>query len=118
MDPGVYLSLDGGGTWKKINRNLGQPDKIVDVKPDPYNENVLWCASWGSGWFIGYLEGTTKGWMEKRFVSCRPGRRIGTLITNCGPRRIRRLSVYENGKILRTSVFPVKRKADVVVGKK
>lgn len=61
-NPGLYLSKDGGKTWKKINKNLGQPDKIVDVKPDPYNENVLWCASWGCGWYVAYLNGTSEGW--------------------------------------------------------
>ncbi|MFC2099065.1 WD40/YVTN/BNR-like repeat-containing protein, partial [Bacteroidota bacterium] len=64
MNPGIYLSENGGESWKKINRNLGQPDKIVDVKPDPYNENVLWCASWGCGWYVAYLNGTTKAWSE------------------------------------------------------
>ncbi|QBG46861.1 hypothetical protein EGM51_05415 [Verrucomicrobia bacterium S94] len=51
MNPGIYLSEDAGETWRKINRGLGQPDKIVDVKPDPYDESQLWCASWGCGWF-------------------------------------------------------------------
>ena len=55
MNPGVYLSTDAGESWKKINKGLGQPDKIVDVKPDPYEENVLWCASWGCGWFKAVL---------------------------------------------------------------
>lgn len=64
MNPGIYLSLDAGDTWRKINRNLGQPDKVVDVKPDPYNENVLWSALWGSGWYVGYLKGV-KGWSER-----------------------------------------------------
>ena len=63
-NPGVYISKNGGENWTKINRGLGQPDKIVDVKPDPYNENVLWCASWGCGWFIAYLNGTKKGWLK------------------------------------------------------
>lgn len=65
MNPGIYLSVDEGVNWKKINRGLGQPDKIVDVKPDPRNENVLWCASWGCGWFMAYLNGTKKGWIKQ-----------------------------------------------------
>ena len=64
MNPGIYLSTDGGKSWKKINKGLGQPDKIVDVKPDPYNKDVLWCAGWGSGWFISYLNGVTEGWAQ------------------------------------------------------
>ncbi|NME67797.1 hypothetical protein HHU12_07475 [Flammeovirga aprica JL-4] len=64
-NPGVYLSQNGGKTWNKINKGLGQPNKIVDVKPDPYNENVLWCASWGCGWFITYLNNDEKGWLTQ-----------------------------------------------------
>lgn len=56
MNPGVYLSQDGGKNWKKINKGLGQPDKIVDVKPDPFNKNILWCASWGCGWFKAIIK--------------------------------------------------------------
>jgi photosystem II stability/assembly factor-like uncharacterized protein len=64
MNPGIYLSLDGGNSWKKINRNLSNNDKIVDAKPDPYNKNVIWAAGWGSGWYVGYINGTTKeGWL-------------------------------------------------------
>ncbi|MEH0152698.1 hypothetical protein V6R21_01055 [Limibacter armeniacum] len=65
MNPGVYLSKDGGKSWKKINQNLGQPDKIVDVKPDPYNENLIWCASWGCGWFVAEIDAVKEGWTSK-----------------------------------------------------
>jgi hypothetical protein len=65
MNPGVYLSQDAGNTWRKINHGLGQPDKIVDIKPDPFNENVLWCASWGCGWFVAYLDEATQTWMSQ-----------------------------------------------------
>ncbi len=50
-NPGAYISFDGGESWIKANRGLGQPDKITDLKPDPYNKNVFWCALWGSGWY-------------------------------------------------------------------
>lgn len=63
MNPGVYLSEDAGNTWSKINHNLANYDKIVDVKPDPFNENVLWASGWGSGWYITYLNGQ-QGWMK------------------------------------------------------
>ncbi len=53
LNPGAYVSFDGGVSWEKINRGLGQPDKIVDFKPDPYDESVFWCALWGSGWYKG-----------------------------------------------------------------
>ncbi|MWW25309.1 VPS10 domain-containing protein [Algibacter lectus] len=64
MNPGIYLSQDGAKSWTKINNGLGQPNKMVDVKPDPYNKNVLWSAAWGSGWFITYLNGSTEGWSK------------------------------------------------------
>ncbi|CDF79828.1 glycoside hydrolase (GHnc), partial [Formosa agariphila KMM 3901] len=63
-NPGIYLSKDGAESWTKINKGLGQPNKMVDVKPDPYNKNVLWSAGWGSGWFITYLNGYAEGWMQ------------------------------------------------------
>ncbi|MGA9639347.1 WD40/YVTN/BNR-like repeat-containing protein, partial [Flavobacterium sp.] len=65
LNPGIYLSQNNGKSWDKINKGLGQPDKMVDVKPDPYNKDVLWCAGWGSGWFIAYLNGTKEGWLKK-----------------------------------------------------
>lgn len=63
-NPGIYLSKDGAKSWTKINKGLGQPNKMVDVKPDPYNKNVLWSAGWGSGWFITYLNNTNEGWLQ------------------------------------------------------
>lgn len=58
MNPGIYLSLDAGDSWKKINQNLGNNDKIIDAKPDPYDKSVIWAATWGSGWFIGRITDT------------------------------------------------------------
>ncbi|PKQ61739.1 hypothetical protein BZG02_15060 [Labilibaculum filiforme] len=55
-NPGIYLSKDDGTTWAKINKGIGQPNKMVDVKPDPYNEGVIWCAGWGSGWFKALIK--------------------------------------------------------------
>ncbi|MDO6738822.1 VPS10 domain-containing protein [Wenyingzhuangia sp. 2_MG-2023] len=63
-NPGIYLSKNGAKSWIKINKGLGQPNKMVDVKPDPYNKNVLWSAAWGSGWFITYLNGSTDSWLK------------------------------------------------------
>ncbi|MEM9339917.1 MAG: hypothetical protein AAGA66_14365 [Bacteroidota bacterium] len=65
LNPGVYVSFDGGKSWDKVNRGLGQHDRIVDLKPDPYREDIFWCSQKGSGWAIGYLKGTKKGWSEK-----------------------------------------------------
>lgn len=65
LNPGAYVSFDAGKTWNKINKGLGQQDRIVDFKPDPYREDVFWISQKGSGWFIGYLKGTKIGWSEK-----------------------------------------------------
>ncbi|MFI3268775.1 MAG: hypothetical protein SNG14_03330 [Rikenellaceae bacterium] len=54
-NPGAYLSLDGGKSWSKVNQNLGQPNTITDLKPDPYDKNKFWGALKGSAWMIGYL---------------------------------------------------------------
>lgn len=62
LNPGAYVSFNAGKTWNKINRGLGQQDRIVDIKPDPYREDIFWCSQKGSGWAIGYLKGTEKGW--------------------------------------------------------
>jgi len=55
-NPGIYLTRDGGKSWEKINKGIGQPDKMVDVKPDPYNKNIIWSAAWGSGWFKALIK--------------------------------------------------------------
>jgi len=55
-NPGIYLTKDGGKNWMKINKGIGQPDKMTDVKPDPYNEKILWSAAWGSGWFKAIIK--------------------------------------------------------------
>ena len=65
LNPGLYVSFDAGKTWNKINRGLGQQDRVVDFKPDPYRADVFWCSQKGSGWAIGYLKGTENGWSEK-----------------------------------------------------
>ncbi|WP_111708484.1 VPS10 domain-containing protein [Lutibacter citreus] len=55
-NPGIYLTKDGGKSWAKINKGIGQPDKMVDLKFDPYNENIIWSAAWGSGWFKAIIK--------------------------------------------------------------
>ena len=57
FNPGAYLSLDGGSTWEKITNNLGQPDLITDLKPDPDNVNEFWLALKGSAWAKGIYRG-------------------------------------------------------------
>ncbi|SDW83254.1 Sortilin, neurotensin receptor 3 [Lutibacter oricola] len=55
-NPGIYLTKNGGKSWEKINKGIGQPDKMVDIKFDPYNENIIWSAAWGSGWFKAIIK--------------------------------------------------------------
>ncbi|KAA1243493.1 T9SS type A sorting domain-containing protein [Aquimarina sp. RZ0] len=60
-NPGAYLSRNGGQTWIKVNKNLAHANAITDIRPDNMDENVFWCAGWGSGWYKGILKnGNTK----------------------------------------------------------
>ncbi|MFR9565272.1 MAG: hypothetical protein SNG14_07085 [Rikenellaceae bacterium] len=51
---GAYLSLDGGKTWMKVNKELGLQQTITDFKPDPKDTKKFWAALKGSGWTVGY----------------------------------------------------------------
>ena len=53
FNPGAYISFDEGSTWEKANDDLGQPDVLVDLKPDVTDMNVFWLATKGSGWSKG-----------------------------------------------------------------
>ncbi|TNJ43148.1 T9SS type A sorting domain-containing protein [Tamlana fucoidanivorans] len=55
-NPGAYISIDAGETWKKINQGLAHPDRIVDLKPDPVDETLIWSAGWGSGWYKAKID--------------------------------------------------------------
>jgi photosystem II stability/assembly factor-like uncharacterized protein len=56
INPGAYLSRDGGKTWLKINYGLGQPSHINEIRPDPHDKDVYWCALGGSGWYRGLVK--------------------------------------------------------------
>lgn len=56
FNPGAYLSFDGGKTWDKCNRGLGQPYWIVDLKFDITNPDIIWCGLNGSGWYKGVID--------------------------------------------------------------
>ena len=50
-DRGVYRSLDGGTTWKKILSKAGDPDNVgaVDLaRVDPKNPRVLYASLWAA----------------------------------------------------------------------
>lgn len=53
LNPGIYLSVDGGENWMKINRGFGQPDRPFDIQFDLINPDVLWSSCFGSGWYKG-----------------------------------------------------------------
>ena len=55
VNPGLFLSRDGGESWSKINRGLDSHEKIIDARPDPADVNRLWAAGWGSGWSVGVI---------------------------------------------------------------
>ncbi|UZO82305.1 T9SS type A sorting domain-containing protein [Aquimarina sp. ERC-38] len=56
LNPGIYLSMDAGTTWTKINKGLAHAERTVDVKPDPVDESILWSAGWGSGWYKAIIK--------------------------------------------------------------
>jgi photosystem II stability/assembly factor-like uncharacterized protein len=49
-DRGVYRSLDGGMSWKKILSNAAYPDSAgaVDLAIDPKNPRVLYASLWAT----------------------------------------------------------------------
>ncbi|NIJ45266.1 photosystem II stability/assembly factor-like uncharacterized protein [Wenyingzhuangia heitensis] len=56
LNPGIYISRDGGKNWHKSNYGLGQPDKIEGFGFDPFDKNVFWSASHGSGFAKGVFK--------------------------------------------------------------
>jgi photosystem II stability/assembly factor-like uncharacterized protein len=47
---GVFRSLDGGATWKKILFNTADPNNVgaIDIAINPKNAKVLYAALWGT----------------------------------------------------------------------
>ncbi|MGY6647348.1 VPS10 domain-containing protein [Wenyingzhuangia sp. IMCC45574] len=56
LNPGIYISRDGGKSWNKSNKGLGQPDKIEGFGFDPFDKNIFWSASHGSGFAKGVFK--------------------------------------------------------------
>ncbi|WP_440876064.1 hypothetical protein [Thalassotalea sp. PLHSN55] len=52
INPGAYLSKDGGKRWIKINRGNGQSDRINDVAIDMFEPNLYYVSTRGAGVFI------------------------------------------------------------------
>jgi hypothetical protein len=49
-DRGVYRSVDGGTTWKKVLFKTSDPDNVgaIDVAIDPKNPRVLYASLWAT----------------------------------------------------------------------
>jgi photosystem II stability/assembly factor-like uncharacterized protein len=49
-DRGVYRSIDGGKTWKKVLFNTSDPDNVgaIDIAIDPKNPKVLYASLWAT----------------------------------------------------------------------
>jgi len=49
-DRGVYRSLDGGTTWKKVLFSAADPNNVgaVDLAINPKNPRVIYAAMWGT----------------------------------------------------------------------
>lgn len=56
LNAGIYISRDNGKTWNKSNYGLGQADKIEGLGFDPFDKDILWSASHGSGFAKGVFK--------------------------------------------------------------
>lgn len=45
---GCYVTVDGGATWHKINKQYGQPDRVRKLRPDPHDKSILWATIFGT----------------------------------------------------------------------
>jgi photosystem II stability/assembly factor-like uncharacterized protein len=55
LNPGVYYSKNFGASWTKGNYQLDQPGRIMAIRPDLRDANILWIALYGSGWMKGII---------------------------------------------------------------
>ncbi|MFI3206566.1 MAG: hypothetical protein R3Y33_04920 [Clostridia bacterium] len=65
INPGIYISQDDAENWTKINKGLGQPNRMVEISLDPYNKDVIWSSAWGCGWFVAYLNNSKEPWNKE-----------------------------------------------------
>ncbi|WP_366183846.1 hypothetical protein [Flavobacterium ovatum] len=52
INPGAFLSKDGGKTWSKINKGNGQSDRINDIAIDYFTPNKYYLSTYGSGFYV------------------------------------------------------------------
>ena len=58
MNPGTFLSKDGGSSWTKINTNNPQSDRVNDIAIDQVYPNVYYVSTYGTGWYKASLATT------------------------------------------------------------
>lgn len=51
INPGTYISRDGGITWAKINAGNGQSDRVNDIAIDYTVKGRYYASTYGSGWY-------------------------------------------------------------------
>ncbi|MFR9564648.1 MAG: hypothetical protein SNG14_03845 [Rikenellaceae bacterium] len=54
INPGTYLSRDGGSTWVKINTGNGQSDRVNDIAIDYNVKGRYYASTYGSGFYVAY----------------------------------------------------------------
>ncbi len=55
LNSGAYISLDGGSSWTKANYQMGLPERITNIIPDPRDESLIWLSNYGCGWYRGKI---------------------------------------------------------------
>lgn len=53
LNPGIYISRNGGSKWMKANYQMGQPTRIRAVRADLRDKDVFWLALFGTGFVRG-----------------------------------------------------------------
>ncbi|HKJ45889.1 MAG TPA: hypothetical protein VJ991_08690 [Balneolales bacterium] len=113
---GIYRSLDGGKTWKKI---LYVDDKTgaIDIEMDPNNPRILYAAFWQSfrtPWIMSSggpgsgLYKSTDGGDSWKNISHNPGMpkgllgKIGVSVSRANPNRIYALIEAKKGGVFRS----------------
>ncbi len=51
INPGTYLSKDGGESWVKINKVNGQSDQVNDIAIDNYVPGKYYVSTFGAVWY-------------------------------------------------------------------
>jgi len=68
-NPGLYVTIDGGSTWHKINGKIGQPSRIQDLQADPVRRSGNRILQGGLVYPPGWLRLGSAGIPPQRKVS-------------------------------------------------